>query len=75
MGTHFKEDGTLNLNKYKLSMLLRQFCFYKAPNMEKCPKLTFEKCPKLGFKQYIFWQNLLSFKICFIILKKTFNFV
>ena len=31
---------TLNLNQYKLSILLRQFYFYKAPNMEKCPKLT-----------------------------------
>ena len=40
MRAHFKEDRTLNLNHYELSMLLWQFYFYKAPNMTKCPKLT-----------------------------------
>ena len=28
-GAHFKEDGTLNLNQYKLSILLRQFYFIR----------------------------------------------
>ena len=40
MGAHFKVVGTLKLKQNKLSMLLRQFYFYKAPNMAKCLKLT-----------------------------------
>ena len=41
MMAHFKEDGTLNLNQFQLSILLQQFYFCKATKMRKLPKLTY----------------------------------
>ena len=40
MGAHFKEDGMLYSNQYKLFMLHWQFYFYKTTKMTKFPKLT-----------------------------------
>ena len=61
MGAHFKEVGTLNLNQYKLSILLWQFFFYKAPNMAKCPKLTLMGLSNTFFVKIDFFQNCFNY--------------
>ena len=57
---HFKEDRTLNLNQYKLSIyhrfLIKLFTsgvlFLKGSKYDKMPKIDIN-----GFRQYIFCPN------------------